>query len=117
MEVHEPNLPTAVEAVESQFEVTYGEEMTECMASDLESLKQEVKAPASAVPEAAPAGAVGEEKEGEVEEDEPKKKKARSSAEEIVIDDDDNEEEDSKDIGIGDDNNAVVSNNEVILID
>ena len=83
----------------------------------LESLKQEVKAPASAVPEAAPAGAVGEEKEGEVEEDEPKKKKARSSAEEIVIDDDDNEEEDSKDIGIGDDNNAVVSNNEVILID
>ena len=41
MEVHEPNLPTAVEAVESQFEVTYGEEMTECMASDLESLKQE----------------------------------------------------------------------------
>ena len=83
----------------------------------LESLRQEVKAPASAVPEAAPAGAVGKEKEGEVEEDEPKKKKARSSAEEIVIDDDDNEEEDSKDIGIGDDNNAVVSNNEVILID
>ena len=41
MEVHEPDLPTAVEAVESQFEVTYGEEMTECMASDLESLKQE----------------------------------------------------------------------------
>ena len=83
----------------------------------LESLKQEVKAPASAVPEAAPAGAVGEEKEGEVEEDEPQKKKARSSAEEIVIDDDDKEEEDSKDIDTGNDNNDVVSNNEVILID
>ena len=83
----------------------------------LESLKQEVKAPASAVPETAPAGAVGEEKEGEVEEDEPQKKKARSSAEEIVIDDDDKEEEDSKDIDTGNDNNDVVSNNEVILID
>ena len=26
---------------EAQFEVTYGDDMTECMASDLESLKQE----------------------------------------------------------------------------
>jgi hypothetical protein len=41
VEVHEPEPPTAVDGAESQFEVTYGEEMTECIASNLETLQQE----------------------------------------------------------------------------
>ena len=36
------SLPSpAVDGAEQQFEISFGDEMTECMASDLESLKQE----------------------------------------------------------------------------
>ena len=41
VEITSQNISTAADGAEAQFEVTFGDDMTECMATDLESLKQE----------------------------------------------------------------------------